>query len=140
MVLPGGNIDCKGVARGKCTECQQCDQFLIKDEDVKCSYCGHPPVSHVNLEQPTVNEFEVELIEATPFPEHLVTAEPAPISARLVATESGTINVKARLFPGYTDVAAVHSTYLAVLFCMIKPKVIKTRHIKVIITQNKTAR
>ena len=111
MVLPGGNIDCKGVARGKCTECQLCDQFLIKDEDVKCSYCGHPPTSHMNLEQG--KEFEVELSESTPFPDHL-TAEPAPLSSR----ESGAINVRARLFSGYADAAKVQRTTLAVFFCV----------------------
>ena len=112
MVLPGGNIDCKGVARGKCTECQQCDQFLIKDEDVKCSYCGHPPVSHVNLEQQdlvvqqTEKEFEVELIETTPFPDHLMI-------------EPGTIDVKARLFPGYTDIGATQGVIMAGFFCIM---------------------
>ena len=93
MVLEG-NIDCKGVARGRCTECQQCDQFLIRDHDIKCSYCGHPPASHLNLEeQPTKQGYEVEL---TPFPDN-------------TASEPGTISVKARLFPGYADPTKVQS-------------------------------
>ena len=61
----GNNVDCKGISRGRCTECE-CDGFLTGN-DVSCSYCSHSPVSHINLEHQIVEEIAIEVAQTLKF-------------------------------------------------------------------------
>ena len=40
------NNDQRGVARGSCTNCDQCDQFLAEKGTAKCGYCLCAPTQH----------------------------------------------------------------------------------------------
>lgn len=39
-------IDKRGVSRGKCTECNECEEYETSGSSVLCEYCGHRPVQH----------------------------------------------------------------------------------------------
>lgn len=39
-------IDKRGVSRGKCTQCNECEEYETSSSTVLCEYCGHRPVQH----------------------------------------------------------------------------------------------
>lgn len=39
-------IDKRGVSRGKCTQCNECEEYETSSSSVLCEYCGHRPVQH----------------------------------------------------------------------------------------------
>lgn len=40
--------DKRGIDRGKCTECEDCDEFETASQNaILCDYCGHRPVKHI---------------------------------------------------------------------------------------------
>ena len=44
--------DIKGIVRGKCNSCDECDEYLPPQEgqqSVRCDYCNHTPAEHVKI-------------------------------------------------------------------------------------------
>ena len=39
-------IDKRGVSRGKCAQCNECEEYETSSSSVLCKYCGHRPVQH----------------------------------------------------------------------------------------------
>ena len=44
-------IDKRGVSRGKCTECNECDEYETSGSNILCEYCGRRPVQHEVISQ-----------------------------------------------------------------------------------------
>ena len=44
-------IDKRGVSRGKCTECNECDEYETSGSNILCEYCRHRPVQHEVISQ-----------------------------------------------------------------------------------------
>ena len=44
--------DKRGVLRGKCTKCSECEEFETTSNAMLCEYCGHRPVEHLAIEEP----------------------------------------------------------------------------------------
>ena len=38
--------DSRGVYRGRCKTCKECDEFVLESDSIKCAYCGHSPGQH----------------------------------------------------------------------------------------------
>ena len=57
-------VDKRGVLRGPCTACQECEEFT--SNSILCEYCGHTPVQHVNLEPAAKRQKLIEDKESSP--------------------------------------------------------------------------
>lgn len=46
-------VDKRGISRGECKKCTECDEFEADNASgsVFCGYCGHRPVEHINTEE-----------------------------------------------------------------------------------------
>lgn len=38
--------DSRGVWRGRCKACDECDEFTLENGSIRCAYCCHSPVQH----------------------------------------------------------------------------------------------
>lgn len=45
------SIDCRGVKRGKCLNCDSCDEFMTENGSIKCAYCNCVPGGHEKSEE-----------------------------------------------------------------------------------------
>lgn len=52
-------LDKRGVSRGKCTECNDCEEYETSGLSILCEYCGHRPVQHEVINQISTSETRI---------------------------------------------------------------------------------
>lgn len=40
------SLDCQGIKRGRCTNCDVCEKFVAEKGSIKCAYCNCVPAHH----------------------------------------------------------------------------------------------
>ena len=43
-------VDKRGVSHGKCTQCNECEEYETSGSNALCEYCGHRPVQQIDPE------------------------------------------------------------------------------------------
>ena len=52
-------LDKRGVSRGKCTECHDCEEYETNGSSILYEYCGHRPVQHEVISQISASETRI---------------------------------------------------------------------------------